>query len=365
MSNFTNDFSCTDISVIDYKDEDFHNLNENEKELLNLFELEMVPIPFNYIKVVEDKLFYFMMKISSIIISTFKTDSVLLNRLDEYPSEVKHIILSIFNSFLKENLKSYIYLIISSSSEVNFFNGKEANESSENNKFLIITSDCFKIKTDVSVENYINDMIKVVYKATIKFSIDIRISFVQVSFENINYKHYLRKKFYDKINSPYSSSMMTQGKNLLVFEGNIENDIFYNLSNIVIEVNKDTKELHDLKETFFEFIYTKNNNHMRLKRDKPFCFEKSIKSPLNFNCLFCFNHDQTPIFRIYFGREDHKKCRIHACEYCYHKLISTDMDVRCPICRSIVINFKKISRVKGGKDKKVYESNDIIEIDMY
>ena len=131
-----------------------------------------------------------------------------------------------------------------------------------------------------------------------------------------------------------------------------------------IFIKEELKEIDALRLSFSSQIFTKLTQKTVLK-DKCFCYEKSIKSHLKYNCLLCPNDYSNHILRIYFERKEHKDCRIHVCLFCYNSLTSMNIYVRCFICRQFLVNFNRISKIKGGKDKKIYEQTEYVDVDMY
>lgn len=361
VSNFDSVNICVDSKL----------LNSNEINMMKQFKFKS----FEVTQERENKIYLamcnLMVKLGEHIVELRKNSDDFMNKDLEYVnSEYREILDIILTSFSRENIKKQKSIILLGEEKIDDTFNSEFNRS---NLTIRLTEDKYLFNFRIKVHVKVNPVIKAIYNCDIELILDKKYSLVNFKLKELIVKLYHLVNFFKDTNQVDAfpnfvrtdedpNFLWNNQKNAFIFEKNMKHDLD---SFRVYTLKAEYKEIDDLKELLVGICYNPNFKKFvkNLPRSKAFCFEKSIKSHLNFNCYGCYNEEKTPIMRIYYLEEAHKKCRLHLCTNCYNFIISKDVDVRCFVCREFKVNYGKISRIKGGKEKKIVTCNEIILYD--
>lgn len=240
----------------------------------------------------------------------------------------------------------------------------------------------FLLSLSIKVDCKINSLFKSIYTCCVDFQINRKYNNIKLLFKSIDYKYYARTKFIRKhvVNSncfiqdvdsnTYDNNNMTKvsaKKNILVQHGNLNEVLKVDENNHLdwLEVDESHKIIEDLKTEFNKLVYMEAQPHIveqtqKIKKSKGFVFLQSYKSPEQYKCHTCKNTKELPIQRIYYEEKNHKLCKLNMCQDCFaHYTSNKENWYLCFICKKFLVNFGKLSKVKGGKPKKVWEETEI------
>lgn len=251
---------------------------------------------------------------------------------------------------------------------------REIPRAKDNDLEIELTETCFEtqeklfqILVRVKVPVLINGLIKAIYTSEITMNINRKYNTIRLLFKTINYKYYDRTKFIRAYvcNKDYFIDDSTT-KNTLVQEGCFNDQLkMEENDNEWFEVEDSDLSIGELKNIFNTLIYHDQPPNIvqqtqKIKKSKGFCFKQSYKTGKTYKCNTCKNTEELPIQRIYFEDKGHKLCKINFCLTCFDKYTADKESwYLCFICKRYLVNFGKLSIVKGGKPKKVWEETDI------
>lgn len=373
------DCELDDISKITLADNNCDmELMTEDSLFLNNLEFKTISIPKNMEQPIEADLNKIFIKLTSFLEENFLIDGSLSSQFRVLPKELRSVLLTILTSFKVDNKGKYnsfaeltrpAYQQLSE--EIDFLSAYQDQDYYSNK--VVLTDKYYIVNTNLQVHTEPSPIIKVYFNCLVELKLDRKYSSINLSFKGLTAKFYHRVKYFKSIKQENmfvkladklennGTWLLNKNKNSFIKEIDYMT-LFPRKDYFCFNLKREFIQFDDLKQTLVSFIF-KDNIWNKLPTSKGFCFTQSTKSYKSFNCNTCTNSEQNPILRIYFLEEQHKKCRIHLCNKCYSILIRQNYYYKCFICREFRINFSRISKVSGGKQKKVYESNEVIVLD--
>lgn len=268
--------------------------------------------------------------------------------------------------FINSDFKNTLYVIMNEIN--NFDNSTNPFKVVMKNKYIEVFPEYFEIVIHCKVVTLYNNMFKICYEVEFRTHLNRLHNIVQVVFDNIDFKYYSRVKFFRKhsLNSELFFDKNNKSNNYLIKKGNL-NSITNVLGNqlVSLEIDKSDKIVEEIRTECNKIFYKDSKPNIvdqtkMIKKSKGFVFLNSYKNPQEYKCSTCRNLTEEPIQRIYFEEKNHKLCKINLCTKCFNYLTNfKDNWQLCFICNKFLINFGKLSQVKGGKKKKQWTETEI------